>query len=414
MRGKTLKNGSVYGKTLNNGSMYGSAVKNGAKTLLVVLCLAWPLSLPAAEGDGKLSAIYFGNSFLGNSVPWFHPVLARSAGHEMVVEAHLGPGWQIWMHVDTFHTNPERAKESLIEGDWDAVVIQHFGAHPLLKDNVRTSVFHNQEPFPEPRDVSDFGSACAIIDAFLSRHPDRGRVFIYNSWPGVTGAAELRTRLREETRQLLEARGLPREQVLQKIKERKPTLAEMTPLMRRYNFESEWLADYEPDPQTPHASKHSHSRDYVWQLMELLKAKYPKLWAHERLALIPHGDVLLALDKQMRAGRVPGIENIGFFSRDGGHVRAGLPRYTLGATCFAVMFRRHPQALDWSIYNDLENYRTENVVKLPGHKGSAYVHQPDLGELLEITPERARVVNETIWEVVPQHPYTGMGTQAGR
>jgi hypothetical protein len=26
--------------------------------------------------------------------------------------------------------------------------------------------------------------------------------------------------------------------------------------------------------------------------------------------------------------------------------------------------------------------------------------------LLEITPERARIVNDTIWEVVTNHPYT--------
>jgi hypothetical protein len=66
------------------------------------------------------------------------------------------------------------------------------------------------------------------------------------------------------------------------------------------------------------------------------------------------------------------------------------------------MFRKHPQALDYAIYNDLENYKTE---KLPQH---GYVHQPDLGVLLEITPERAKLVNDTIWEVVSQHPYCAM------
>ncbi len=43
------------------------------------------------------------------------------------------------------------------------------------------------------------------------------------------------------------------------------------------------------------------------------------------------------------------------------------------------------------------------------------VHVPDFNHLshnlavhLDITPERAKVVNDTIWEVVSGHPYTGV------
>ena len=96
----------------------------------------------------------------------------------------------------------------------------------------------------------------------------------------------------------------------------------------------------------------------------------------ETLALIPNGDVFLALDKKLRAGQMPGVENVGFFSRDGGHVRAGLPRYTLAATCYAVMFGAHPGRLDAVIYNDLDNYKNENLNKLPGKIGPGYVHWP--------------------------------------
>jgi hypothetical protein len=373
-------------------------------------CLALALVLSvapriAAGEVSKLNVIYFGNSFLENSIPWFHPTLARSAGCEMKVQTYIGPGWQIWMHVDTFHTHPERARKSLAEGDWDAVVIQHFGTHPLLKDNVRRTVFLNQKPFPEPRDVSDLASASAIIDTFLGKHPDHAKVFIYSSWPGIPGVGEFMQRVRKETEQSLTAVGLPREEVLKRVRERKPTLAEMLPLMRRFDYAAEWLAKYEPNRKVPWQSKHAHSRDYCWALMKELRAKYPKLWAQRRLALIPNGDVFLALDKKMRAGKLPGLENVGFFSRDGGHVRAGLPRYTLAATCFAVMFGRNPKALDYAVYNDLENYRNKKVNKMPGVLGPAYVHWPDLGELNEVTPERAKVVNETIWEVVTKHPY---------
>ena len=219
-------------------------------TTLLLLATSTVADIARGEQPKDLRAIYFGNSFLENSVPWFHPTLARSAGHGMQVQAHLGPGWQIWMHVNTFHTNPERSRKSLLEDNWDAVVIQHFGSHSSLKDNVRASVFHNQEPFPEPRDVSDFASASAIIELFLSQNPAKGRAF---------------------------------------------------------------------------------------------------------------------------------------------------------------MFCEHPKALDYTIYNDLKNYTNENIKAL-GFGG--YVHQPDLGVLLEITPERAQIVNDTIWEAVTHSPSLGRAHSA--
>jgi hypothetical protein len=384
------------------------------RTTIIATCAAALLAAVPGANAGetqKLNAFFLGNSFCENSMPWFHPILARSAGCDLKVRTCFGAGWQIWMHVDQMMTRPEFSKKPLLEGDWNAVVIQHFGAHPLLQDNVRTSVFASQkEPWPEPRDVSDFAAASWIMDRFVKAHPE-GRAFIYSSWPGIPAAADFRNRVAAETKKSLEAQGLPREEVLKRVRERKPTLEEMIPLMEVSDYKAEWLAKYEPNRQTPHESKHFHSRDYDWSLMELLKKKYPQLWSQRRLALIPNGDVFYALDQKMRAGKVPGITNIGFFSRDGGHVRAGLPRYTLAATCFAVMFRRSPEGLDYSVYNNLENYKNENLndlKKTPGHEGNAYSHQPDLGVLLEITPERAKVVNETVWEVVKAHLYSNI------
>ena len=115
----------------------------------------------------------------------------------------------------------------------------------------------------------------------------------------------------------------------------------------------------------------------------------------EALANIAHD----ALQK-MRAGQVPGIVNVGEFSADGGHLRSGLPRYTLAATYYAVLFREHPGAVDWKIFQERSNYDSG--------KFGFYVHQPDLAVHLDITPERAKVVNDTIWEVVSAHPCTGV------
>jgi len=133
-------------------------------------------------------------------------------------------------------------------------------------------------------------------------------------------------------------------------------------------------------------------------VMEGLKKSFPELWHEGRLGMIPVGDVFLELDKKMKAGEVPGIINIGEYSADGGHLRSGLPRYTLAATYYAVLFREHPGKVDWKIFQERSNYESG--------KFGFYVHQPDLAVHLDITPDRAAVVNDTIWSVVKDHPYT--------
>lgn len=215
--------------------------------------------------------------------------------------------------------------------------------------------------------------------------------------------------MREETEASFSNSDLSRDEVLRHVRERKPTLEELTPLMETFDYAAAFEAPYKlEEPGNNTSIETNHLRDYVNQLMLALKERYPELWASGRLQVIPNGEVFYALNEKALAGTFPGISNIGFYSRDGGHVRAGLPRYTLAATCFAVMFGRHPSELDATIYNDLANYRTEHINTLLGFEGSAYMHQPDLGELLEITPERKQVVDETIWEVVTTHPHTGM------
>jgi len=49
-------------------------------------------------------------------------------------------------------------------------------------------------------------------------------------------------------------------------------------------------------------------------------------------------------------------------------------------------------------YQEIGNYESR--------KFWFYVHQPDLGVYLDITPEHAAAVNEAIWDVVSKHPYT--------
>lgn len=155
-------------------------------------------SFAEASAEAPFRVFYFGNSYMANSVPWFQPTLAASAGEALEITTRVGAGWQIWMHVNRYFYNvPEQGKHLLESGKWDAVLIHQFGRHPGLEPNVRDRVFPSMEPWPEPRDVSDPASAAVIIDALLQGRPEDGRVFVYTSWPGIPGAADVR--MREET-----------------------------------------------------------------------------------------------------------------------------------------------------------------------------------------------------------------------
>jgi hypothetical protein len=53
--------------------------------------------------------------------------------------------------------------------------------------------------------------------------------------------------------------------------------------------------------------------------------------------------------------------------------------------------KEKPDLLDFAIYNDPEKYGPD-------------IHH-DRGKVIPITPERARVLHETIWEVLKSHPH---------
>jgi hypothetical protein len=75
-----------------------------------------------------------------------------------------------------------------------------------------------------------------------------------------------------------------------------------------------------------------------------------------------------------------------------------------------VLYRDHPKNLDAAIYAERNNYINTEHPQYPRLNmiGGFYVHEPDLGRHIEITPERKKIMDDTIWEVVQCHPYTGV------
>ena len=416
----------------------------------------------SAESIERIQAYYFGNSLTGNTMPGMHPLLGESVGKRWTVQASIQAWAPIHAHMrQVMQRGGQYDRFVRVAPECDALVMLLFAGTGL---SFTTTEIWGQE-LPQPTDLGDVAACSYLIDEFL-KHSPQGRCLIYSPWPGIPAVRDLTSQVRDELKKELREQGLSREEIEQRLRERKLTHEEMEPLRRSFDYAAHWLTeDYVPaatdaeqrarfrayadalrakgnppatvvalaaatsiaaevvradlgslrmdeaalSPAETAAGRlaqfgarsgwpHTHSRAHHGAVMEQLKTKHPDLWRQGRLGIVPVGDVFLELDRNMRAGEVPGLVNVGEFLADGIHLRAGLPRYVLAATHYAALFREHPGRLDWKLYQDADNYASG--------KFGFYVHQPDLGVLIDITPERAQVVNDTIWEVTSQHPHT--------
>lgn len=448
--------------------------RKGAHRIAALTVLAAAPAATASAQDAVVSrvrAYYFGNSFTGNTMPGLHPLLGRSAGREWTAHASISPGVPIWVHMKRL-MDGGRSREAFVKAAprTDVIVMLLFGGDGL--SSVVTEKWQGKVKFDKPTDIGDVAACSYLIREYLKLKAN-GRAYVYTAWPGIPAARDLRRRIQEEQIKAAMADGKSRREARKAIKRRKPTHEEMEPLRKTFDYPAAWLTkDYIPNvgeamlkrlnaysrlaraggPRKSAATvtvealvkavgveakqvredlkaiglaggdveaaalseaiqtfrrnaRRTHCRKHMYMAMEGIKRNFPGLWEQGRLGMIPVGDVFLALDRKMRAGKVPGLVNIGEFSADGGHLRAGLPRYTLAATYYAVLFRDRPHNVDSRVFDDIGNYKSG--------KFGFYVHQPDLGVKIDITPQRARVVNDTIWEVVAGHPYTGVAARAG-
>ena len=340
----------------------------------------WGLATTSgAGGIERVRVYYFGNSLTGNTMPTFHPELGKSAGKEWVMERSQGAGWQVWQHVCL--DSAKRHRDKLAAGGWDAIVVQPFGG-PAFHEIVTQK--WGKVKFAQPTDVGDLHCTAELIRLLLKGSPN-GRAVVYSDWPGMKVKASK------------EQKALSKD-----LKTAAQWHAIMEPFRKAFDFETAWLTTYDAEAEKARKPwlRHNATRDHDYQLMEALKKLFPKLWQQNRLNLLPAGDVFLALDRAARTGKLPGLARIGDFYTNGVHIRSGLPRYTVAATFYAVLFRDRPHHLDWRIYND----RSKHL-----NKPKRWICcEKDLGVHLEITPERAKAANDTIWEVVCGHPYTGV------
>jgi hypothetical protein len=348
---------------------------------------------PAPQADG-VRVYYFGNSLTGSTAPELHTALGKSAGKEWIWDLMAVAGGQLWQYRDQFELDAKLgpvgaftldaelakkapyAAQKFLTGDWNAIVLQPFGTKLKLVQNEMWGKTYDHE-----RDFGDLAAARYLIDLALKKNP-RMRVFVYQDWPGMSLGVDA-------------ALGKTGKEL---------NHAQMEPIRRSFDYARSWFRRYNESEPNWDCGAATHS--YEWLLMDKLIEAYPELWKDGRLRMIPVGDIYHALDRKMRAGAVPGVLNIGEYYTDGLHNRAGMAAYTCSAAFYTMLFGEKPHGLDYSLYNNLDAYGKD--------WGNGKDEHNDSGLVLEITPERAAVIHDTIWDVANAHPYTRISDSGSR
>lgn len=291
-----------------------------ASLLLIALLL-----LPGVTKAEQTLRVYH----IGNSVTdtLDYRALAQMAGarsHKHVWGRHMIPGaplaW-IWQHPEDGFREEETGyyPEALTQHAWDAVTLQPF-------DRLLTG------------EEGDVKIASQFIETALKNPANRSiQFYIYSRWP------------------------------------RRPTAAghtEQQPQYEPLDYSSLWERKF-----TGGWDNTNETRDYFERLLFALQDAHSDL--EKPLLLIPVGDVLQELDKRMRAGQIPGFENIEEVYTDGIHFN-NVGSFIVGTTFFASLYREDPNGLP--------------------------------GEAYEVTDQAlVRAVQSAVWDVVRSHPLAGVG-----
>jgi hypothetical protein len=201
-------------------------------------------------------------------------------------------------------------------------------------------------------DVGDVALIAKLAKLAAAKNPDV-QVYIYARWPRVT----------------MNGKGVPFDK--NDYDPAKPGSG--NDLSRIDDYIVRWNAKYTGGWDT---SNETH--DYFETLLrevrkETASLKNPPL-------LVPVGYVMAELHEQMKAGKIPGWTSIYQFYKDGIHLNEP-GSYVVGCTYFAVLLKQSPERLPTGPYG-------------------------------KISPELAKVIQQTAWRVVQAHPDSGVATTA--
>jgi hypothetical protein len=255
--------------------------------------------------------------------------------------------------------NPKRFGpywEALTQHEWDAVVFQPYRSH--MKDDL------------------------PALENFIEFALDNGtvsRFYVYQTWPN---------------RPLLN-RG------------------EEDRANRVYgdiDYETLWERTYPFDENTPDPRGDAfQSADYFAKLLNKVNAEFAGRLAVP-VGMIPVGDVWYECDHRIRAGEIPGLAEL--YARDAAMVPGWNPA-TGSAAGVNVFYADgiHPNPMPHltgnvaNFVNGLTFFAVLSGQSPVGLPGSVYGLDDELDAPL------IQALQETVWEVVRTHPYTGIGSE---
>lgn len=265
--------------------------------------------------------------------------LAKSRGIDVVWGRHMIPGAPLeWLHDhpdDGFRQPPFGGwRTALSEHAWDAVSLQPFDRH-----------LHGRNAQGE--DLGDVALIVKFARMASARNPDV-QILVYSRWPRVTAGGK----------------GIPFNK--NDYDPSKPGSG--NDLSTIDDYLARWEAKY-----TGGWDGTNETRDYFETLLREVRHATPEL--RKPVLLVPVGDVLAELHRQMKAATIPGWTDVRQFYRDGIHLNEP-GSYAVACTFFATLFRQSPVGLPTSPYG-------------------------------AVPAELASVIQATALRVVRAHPATG-------
>ena len=371
---------------------YPSRWQSMISLLAVALFVAPAQSESPAPPPGKQLQVYHIGNSLTRNVPLERlQALFDSVGGEYEYGMQLGGGMRLSQHlVKRSHSGPPGSGKYNTRspyGEYDEALKNHrFDALILQPYQEKLDVApktHSRWPFFE---AGALQASSALIDYALGRtdpgeerwdrrHPNTDhlateRFYIYATWPKV-------------------------EEILEQEGEK--------------TYENCWTKPYDGEVHTCH--------EFFWRLVDRLNERHEDLEIPVRM--IPAGEVLCRLDQKIRHDRLPGIES--FFQRNQNYYRkARGPK----APYKPKTFRPEAGVLNFyadGVHMNDQPHNGKDSGTIGSYCAALTMYAVLTGENpvgLTTEPyemfdpkedaELIRALQETVWEVVSDHPHTGV------
>lgn len=303
----------------------------------ILFSLALGLLSSSATAGEPVRIFYIGNSVTDTIQYGKLAEMAQTRGVEIKWARHMIPGaplFTLWRDDTGFKSEEYgRCNRALAEFPWDVVTVQPFDRHLLHEETGQGDITVIQK----------------MLDAQLKQNP-QVQFYIYSRWPRV--------------------RGTDNKSIAYNANDYDPNTPGKNPgLENAQEWDVLWNRKY-----TGGWDGTEETRDYFQQLLSKMREANPNM--AKPILLIPVGDVFYALEKKMKAGKVPEFTSIWQLYRDGIHMNQ-YGSYLTALTFFATIGRQSPLGLPSTEYGD-------------------------------ISPEVARIFQDTVWEVVSNDPLAGV------